>query len=109
MVASAIKHKSVRVESRKLDLNVLKKLYMLNIIKNFKYSEFKINGNIELKAKLYFKKNSKIYLSKKQILKKKLHIFSTIYIFSTNMGLLTQHEMINKNIGGFLILKLVIY
>jgi ribosomal protein S8 len=110
---TAVLHKSRTVESRYIDKDLMRKMYELNIIKDFNekkcsYTITKVilEGKVRIYIKNFFRKHSKIFLSRNQILKKRLHLFSTIYLFSTNIGILTQHEMVNKRVGGFLITKI---
>jgi hypothetical protein len=105
-------HKCASLNSKFLKKSILIKVYKLNLIQGYKDAGvsveilFSTTNQYNFKFKNYYKANSKIYFSKNQILKKKIHLFSTIYLFSTHLGILTQHELIIKNTGGFLITKI---
>ena len=108
------KHKKKKIQCKYIHPIILKKLYQLNLIKGF-YKNKNIyeinlndNNNPQIFIKIYFKSNSKINFTYNQIVKNKIHLFSTIYILSTPYGYLTQYEAYNKHSGGFLIAKIII-
>jgi ribosomal protein S8 len=107
-------HKRSTINIKYVSSGILKKLYQLNIIKGF----YKTNSNYIIKTnstknfnifiKNFCRVGSKIHFTKNQLVKNKNHFFSTIYILSTPYGLLTQYEVIDKNIGGFLVAKILL-
>ena len=108
-------HKKYKLKMRFINKAVLIKLQCLGLIKNFqKKSDFfsiMLNKTIGKNVKIhtYYRTHSKLYISKTQILKKRIHLFSTIYILSTPFGLLTQYEALRKNSGGFIISKITLF
>lgn len=104
------KKKLIKYKYNKKNINIIKILIILNIIKYVKkknkhiyiyinnlYKKNNIN-NLYKPSRLLFLKNKTI---KKLTLKKKW-----IFLLSTNKGILTNFEAINKKLGGIFLLKI---
>lgn len=99
-----LKHKKLKFHIKLTNYGILEKLCQLNLIKFFEktpsgvtvYVNTRLSNIITIHQ--YNRTNSKIYLSKNQILKKKLNIGATIYLLSTPRGVLTQHEADRKSV-----------
>lgn len=112
LINSSIKHKKKQILCNNVNTLILKKFYKLNLIEHFeiKNSFTKINFNPEFKNfKIinYSRVNGKIFLTVNQIRVQRLNLYSTIYLISTNKGILTQYEALQNKCGGFLIAKII--
>jgi ribosomal protein S8 len=113
-VINAIKvglaHKRKIICIRNLNKITIIFLYKANLINNIKrggnFFYISINLNSKLKISNWCRSGSKLYLTRNQILKKKIHLHQTIYILSTTSGIINQHDAIKKNQGGFIIGKI---
>lgn len=108
-------HKKSEIKSKFVSVTLLKKFHQLNIIKGYAFKDgfFKIYfhplSETRIKVHSFYRTNSKLRITKNQIILKKMCLFSTIYLLSTPYGVLTQYEAKNKNCGGFLVSKITLY
>lgn len=108
-------HKKTEIKSKYINKHLLAKFNQLNIIKGYGYKNgfheiyFHTSCEIRVKVHTFYKTNSKLYITRNQISLKKMCLFSTVYLLSTPLGILTQYEAKNKNCGGFLIAKVTLY
>ena len=113
-INGAFLHKKFKLKMQFINKAVLVKLQNLGLIKNFQkkpdFFSIVLNRTMTKNVKIhtYYRTHSKLYISKTQILKKRIHLFSTVYILSTPFGLLTQYEALCKNSGGFIISKITL-
>lgn len=108
-------HKKAEIRSKYVDKRLLVKFHQLNIIKGYSYKDelhqiyFYTSREVKIKVHTFYRTNSKLYMTRSQISFKKICLFSTVYLLSTPLGILTQYEAKNKNCGGFLIAKITLY
>jgi small subunit ribosomal protein S8 len=105
----ANKNETIVIPATKLLLEVLKMMKKNGYIENFKVEEDKFK-KIVIELGRLNKCNSikpRFYVKKKEIYKYISRYLPSrnigILIISTNKGLMTQHEVIEKNIGGSLL------
>ena len=110
-IAIIYKKKLIRLNLNKTEINFLKILLKLNIIKFIKKNknnryDIIINHNNNFKnIKNLFKPGQKISISLNE-LKNLSFKKNWILILSTNKGVLTNFEAIKKKTSGFLIMKI---
>jgi len=110
-IATIYKKKLIRLNLNKSEINLIKILLKLNIIKFIKLNknnqyDIIINHNNNFKnIKNLFKPGQKISISMDEL---KILSFKKnwILILSTNKGILTNFEAIKKKTSGFLIMKI---
>jgi len=104
------KKKVLKYTIKKNNINIIKILITLNIIKyvkkNNKNVYIYINNFIKHNfIKNLYKPSKKIFL-KNEIIKKLTIKKKWIFLVSTNKGILTNFEAIKKNLGGVMLLKI---
>lgn len=109
-IALIYKKTLIRLKLNKNEINLIRILIKLNLIKFIKKNNDKfdiiINHTNNFKnVKNLYRPGQKISISKNELqkitVKKKL-----ILVLSTNKGLLTNFEALKKNTSGFLIMKI---
>lgn len=107
-----IREKNFFVDNNKNNLKFIELLIKLNIIKYIKIKNrlifIEINKNIIFKnIKNMYKPSKLVYIDQKNI-KKITYKKGGIFILSTDKGLMTNLESINRNVGGVLLAYLII-
>lgn len=100
------------IEKNKNNIDFLKVLLKINIIKFIKINNDKIyvhinyidNKPVFKNITNLFKPGYKLYISLKN-LKKLSFKYNSIMVLSTSKGILTNFEAIKNNVGGLLIMK----
>ena len=112
IVKLGLNHKKKNLRLKNINKPPITFLYKLNLINNVqrigKFFMLNINLNSKLKIKNLCRSGGVIYLTYNQIIRKKIHLHQTIYMLSTNYGILSQHDAVKKKCGGFLMGKIFI-
>lgn len=104
------KKKVLKYKIKKSNINIIKILITLNIIKYVKKENKHVYIYINNFIKHNFLKNlykpSKKMFLKNEIIKKLTIKKKWIFLVSTNKGVLTNFEAVKKNLGGIMLLKI---
>lgn len=104
------KKKILKYKIKKSNINIIKILITLNIIKYVKKENKHVYIYINNFIKHNFLKNlykpSKKMFLKNEIIKKLTIKKKWIFLVSTNKGILTNFEAVKKNLGGIMLLKI---
>jgi ribosomal protein S8 len=114
VINNGVQHKKKTIKVRNFNkkiINILMKFgFVSHIVKVSDGFIIFLNSWMGGKFKIinYYRKHSRLKLTHNQITKLKYHQQSSVYIFQTDSGFITQHDLVEKKISGILVLQIVL-